>query len=78
MKQWIVWSSEDGIFDEFDTEQEAIDVANETLALWREEACGEGEWGDGVEYISVYRLAHSVAVSKEDDDGVDYELRKAP
>lgn len=78
MKPWIVWSSEDGILEEFATEQEAVDVANETLALWRDEAVGEGEWGDGVEYIAVYRLAHVATLSKDDDEGCDYEIRKAP
>jgi hypothetical protein len=73
MKEWLVWSSEDDILEDFDTEQEAIDLANETLALWREEAIGEGEWGDGVEFISVYQLAHCVKVGQT-EMGDDYKL----
>lgn len=78
MKPWLVWSSEDGILEEFETEQEAVNCANETLALWREESVSQGEWNDGVENIAVYRLAHHIVQSGDDEEGYDFKLQEAP
>ena len=78
LKQWRVFDYGNGMDDEFDTEEEAVAFAQQSLELYRDEAKSDGEWCDEVESLSVYKLAHCVQILKETESGIDYEIRKAP
>jgi hypothetical protein len=85
MKPWLVWDSGNGNIEEYDTEEEALKFAAESLDTYREEAKDDGEWSDEVEFIAVYKLAHNVQVvdsgeAGKDDftDWVEYGIVKTP
>ena len=61
-EKWRVSDNGNSIEEDFNTEQEALDFANESLALYREEAISESEWSDEVEFLAVYKMVHCTKV----------------
>jgi hypothetical protein len=84
-KPWLVWDSGNGDIEEFDTEEDALKFAAESLDGYREQAKDEGEWSEEVEYVGVYKLAHETKVvdrggdaENDEADWVEYGIQKAP
>lgn len=79
-EKWRVSDNGNSIEEDFATEQEALDFAAESLALYREEAVSEGEWADEVEFLAIYKMVHCTKVISTGDEGeagtwVEYGIR---
>lgn len=77
-KPWKVISNAHGINDDFETLDEALKAADETLSLWRDQARDEGEWDEEVEGVEIRLLTHAARITNREgdneDDGVDYGI----
>lgn len=63
----------------YDTEKEALEAANEEIAMWRKEARYDGEWPEEVENITYGVILGRSAPIEHDDDGqigYDYQMMK--
>jgi hypothetical protein len=72
-KPWLAWDSGNGDIEEFDTEEDALKFATESLEAYRGQAKDDGEWSEEVEYIGVYKLAHETKVVDRGGDAENYE-----
>ena len=78
MDKYFYYDSESG-FDTFETEQEAIDLANNMIAEAREEAIYDGEWPEWVDSICYGKITgFSVADFQNDNESCDYSLKGQP
>lgn len=77
-KPWKLISNADGIDDDFATLDEALKAADETLALWRDQARDDGEWDEDVEGVEIHLVTHAARIVSRDgdneDDGVEYGI----
>lgn len=67
-KLWRVISSADGVDEEYASLDEALQEAGKVLALWRDQACDEGEWDEDVEGLEVHLVTHAARITKRDQD----------
>lgn len=76
MKQvWVVEDPDSDVFEEFDTEHEAVARANECIEEYR--IAAYYEWPDSVEHVRVMMVVY---VAKEEEawggNGYNYKLRR--
>lgn len=70
-KPWRVISNADGVDEEYATMSEALEKADEVLALWRDQANDDGEWDEDVEGVEVHLVTHAARIVRRDGDGED-------
>lgn len=77
--QFACWCADNGL-QIFDTHDEAMEYANETLREYRRAATFDGEWSGDVDsmWVGAVHITHKPATTEADEEGgVDYELKGA-